>query len=253
MITKTNSVLDNFYNEMEENNYKNIKSEESFPFRRYCYDKDVEVLKHLNQVRKSEESILNLENFEIKHVFDEFNPTVVKNILNPSVYDVIKKYFYYGIDNGKYRLGDRQSNRYKAHNEIITRMLHYELLPLIEHIVGKELTPTYTYLSCYLRDTTLPPHTDRPDCEYSVSFVLDKPDYNWNIYVDMNKELVKSKGRYADYPIEERKEYCKKVDCDAGDIMMFSGIDHIHFREKLEADNYYIILLHYKGKHEKYL
>ena len=68
----------------------------------------------------------------------------------------------------------------------------------------------------------------------------------------MNKERLKSKGRYRDYNIEARKPFCKKVDCNAGGLMMFNGIDHIHFREELKADFYYIVLLHYRSKWSKY-
>ena len=99
--------------------------------------------------------------------------------------------------------------------------------------------PTYTYLSCYIRDCELPAHTDRSDCEYTVSYVIDKPvGSNWDIYVDMNKEPLKSRGRYRQYVNDERKPFCKKVDCGPGGLMMFNGIDHIHFREKLDADTY---------------
>ena len=140
-------------------------------------------------------------------------------------------------------LGDRQSNRYKAHNEPMSRFLHYECLPLIERIVGKSMKPTYTYLSSYVKGANLPPHTDRPDCEYTVSFVVDKPDnFNWNIYVHKPQQEVKHKGRYDEKPPLEE---CEAVDCDAGGLMLFQGTDHIHFREELEADYYNVLLLHY--------
>ena len=44
---------------------------------------------------------------------------------------------------GVFLLGDKQSQRFKAHNEPMSRLLHYEMLPLIEHIVGEpvEMTP----------------------------------------------------------------------------------------------------------------
>ena len=125
----------------------------------------------------------------------------------------------------------------------MSRFLHYELLPLIEKITNKKLKPTYTYLSAYVKDADLPAHTDRPDCEYTVSFVVDKPENSyWNIYVHRTKQPIKHKGRY-DFtpPLEE----CEAVDCCSGGLMMFQGTDHIHFREKLDFDYYNILLLHY--------
>ena len=68
----------------------------------------------------------------------------------------------------------------------------------------------------------------------------------------MNKEPLKSRGRYRQYVNDDHKHNCKKVDCGPGGLMMFNGIDHIHFREKLDGDFYYIILLHYRSKWSSY-
>ena len=233
---------------------RRVQPEGLFKFRRCCPDKDPETLEFFYRLRNSvpQKGILNYDNFKKNYVANEFNPVVIENVFEKSAQEMIKKYFHYAIDNKKYGLGDSQSNRYKAHNDFMCRILHYEALPLIEHILKKELIPTYTYLSCYIKGCDLPAHTDRPDCEYTVSFVIDKPDCNWNIYVDMNKEPLKSKGRYRQYDNAARKQFCKKVDCGAGGLMMFNGIDHIHFREELEGDFYYIILLHYRSKWSTY-
>ena len=101
------------------------------------------------------------------------------------------------------------------------------------------------YLSCYKKGTDLPAHTDRPDCEYTVSYVLDKPkDHTWNIYFHPEKQPVKNLGRYNYTP---PKEECIPVDCNSNGLMIFQGEDHLHFREKLEAEYYNIVLLHFRA------
>ena len=115
--------------------------------------------------------------------------------------------------------------------------------PSTVSITNKSLKPTYTYLSCYVKGADLPGHTDREDCEYTVSFVIDKPkDTTWNIYLHKTKQPIKYKGRYPENP---PKNECIPVDCNAGGLMIFQGTDHIHFREELNEDYYNIILLHY--------
>lgn len=176
-------------------------------------------------------------------VFNEFTPIVLENVIKRDVLEKCQEYYKTNINAGKFTLGDRQSKRYKHHNEPISRFLHYEMLPLIEKIVGKDLRPTYTYLSAYVKDSDLPAHTDREDCQYTVSFLIDKPeDSSWSIYFHKKQQPVKFKGRY-DFtpPISE----CISVDCEAGGMMMFCGQDHIHFREPLKDDYYNIVLLHY--------
>jgi prolyl 4-hydroxylase len=189
-------------------------------------------------------SALNQENLEKTYSLNEDLPIqIVNNVLEPSILTLVQKYYKESIANCVWELGDRQSNRYKAHNEAMSRFLHYEILPLIEKIVGRPMRPTYTYLSAYVNGAELPPHTDRADCEYTVSFIIDKPEgINWNIYVHKVRQPVKFKGRYdIKPPIEE----CEGVDCDAGGLMLFQGTDHIHFREKLIGQYYNIVLLHY--------
>ena len=188
-------------------------------------------------------SALNCANLQKSYVFDEYNPLVVENVLNPKTLAICQKYYSTNIENGAYVLGDKQSQRFKSHNEPLSRILHYEVLPLAEKIVGKKLMPTYTYLSAYIKDSDLPAHTDRADCEYTVSFLINKPENShWPIYVHNVKQPVKHKGRSDFTP---PKEECIKVDCNAGGLMIFQGTDHIHFRDNLPDDFYHIVLLHY--------
>lgn len=194
---------------------------------------------------ENKNSALNDENLQKMYVFDEYTPAIVENVLNKKSLAICQKYYSTNIEKGAYVLGDKQSIRFKSHNEPLSRILHYEILPLIERIVGKKLMPTYTYLSAYIKDSDLPAHTDRADCEYTVSFLINKPENSsWPIYLHKVKQPVKYKGRYDFTP---SKEECIAVDCNAGGLMMFQGTDHIHFREALQDDFYHIVLLHYRS------
>jgi hypothetical protein len=171
----------------------------------------------------------------------------VNNVFTEEAQKLIQHYFHDTINNKKFAFGDKQSQRFKAYDDLMSRVMQYEALPLLEKITKKKLKPTYTYLSCYVKDADLPAHTDRPECEYTVSFLIDKPHgCSWPIYVDKRKEPVKNRGRYREYVNSENIHRCIPVDCDAGGLMCFQGTDHIHFREKLEYDYYYISLLHYQ-------
>ena len=196
-------------------------------------------------LNENDNSALNEDNLQKTYIFDEYNPTIVENVLNKNALVICQKYYSTNIVNGAYVLGDKQSKRFKSHNEPMSRLLHYEVLPLIEKIVGKKLIPTYTYLSAYVKDSDLPAHTDRADCEYTVSFLINKPERSkWPIYLHKVKQSVKHKGRSDFTP---PKEECIEVDCNAGGLMIFQGTDHIHFREGLSDDFYHIVLLHYKS------
>lgn len=237
-------TLDNVLDKFKKHEIK--KDWRGFKSFKYNFKGDFEVFKnYISQYNEIRPNIaLNKENLDKEYVLDEKLPIqVVNNVFNSDLLDLFKKYYQETIQQKVWALGDKQSNRYKAHNEPMSRFLHYECLPLIERITGTSMKPTYTYLSAYVKGADLPPHTDRPDCEYTVSFIVDKPEgSNWNIYVHKPQQAVKHKGRYDEKPPLEE---CEAVDCEAGGLMLFQGTDHIHFREELEEDYYNVLLLHY--------
>ena len=187
---------------------------------------------------------LNMDHFNKKHIFDEYTPIILNDTIKPDTLTILQEYYTTTINSGVFLLGDKQSTRFKAHNEPMSRLLHYEMLPLIEDIVGKKLQPTYTYLSCYVDGSDLPAHTDRADCEYTVSFIINKPENKrWPIYFHTKKQPTKYQGRVNFTP---SKDECVECDCNPGGFMMFNGTDHIHFREKFDGEFYHIVLLHYR-------
>ena len=184
---------------------------------------------------------LNREKMENIYHFDEYNPVNVSEVVSGELLELLDNYYRKCIDDKMFILGDRQSQRFKAHNEPMSRFLHYEILPLIEKIVDKKLRPTYTYLSAYIEGSDLPTHTDRPDCEFTVSFLVNK-DADWPIYLHKTKQPVKNKGRYD---INIDKNDCLELHCQKGGLLIFSGTDHIHFREQFTGTYYNVLLLHY--------
>ena len=203
------------------------------------------LLKIKNLRDSSNNGFLNPFNLEKEYFIDEYNPVIVEDVITPEIHELVDEYFKTNIKNGVYPFGDRQSQRYKIIDEIMTRLLHLEFLPLIEKIVGRKMEATYTYISAYVKGADLPPHTDRPECEFTCSYIIGKPiNTNWNIYLHKTKQPEKYKGRYDFTP---PKEECIAVDCNQNGLMIFNGTDHIHYRESLEHEYYNVVLLHYKG------
>jgi hypothetical protein len=242
--------LETFYTTYQ--NHQRIEQTGTLTFKP-TYDKYVKkVLDSLLEKR----CILNPDCFAKNYNFNEYNPAVIKNVLNishtspsstsssrNSLMKKIQKYIHKSIGEHLFTFRDHQSKRYISRDDLLTRILHYEFLPLIEHVTQQKLRPSYTYLSAYVEDAVLGPHTDNPDCVYTVSFVVYKNPENlyYPIFVDTVKQKEKHKGIY---PYTPDKKTCIEIDCDVGDAMVFSGTDHIHFREKLNG-KYYTILLHY--------
>ena len=172
------------------------------------------------------------------------HPIVLENVLSDKIKLSLQKYYRNKVLKGDYELGDDQAHRYGCYNEPISLIIQDALKPLIEKIVNKKLETTYTYLSSYLNGSSLPPHTDNLECQYTVSFLVGR-DKEWPIYWHKIKQDKKNGGRY--YVIPDKDEYVK-LNVTPGGIIVFEGTDHIHFRDSYNGKFYDVLLLHYKNK-----
>lgn len=174
--------------------------------------------------------------------FNEYNPITLNKIINDDSLSILKDYYRNLINSGKVKFRDEQSNRYCQYNEALSRIIHLEFLPYIEKILNKKLIPTYSYLASYIKNSSLPPHTDNLDCQITVSFLINK-DSDWPLFLSKIKEEKKNSGLSYLKPF---KENCFKLEIDCGGIIIFDGTDHIHYREKYLGSFYDVLLLHYK-------
>ena len=125
---------------------------------------------------------------------------------------VIRDYYYDMIKKGNFSLGDRQSNRYKARNDKISRVLNFDLVPLISKIVGKRVKASYTYFSGYIKGSDLPLHVDRAECEFTCSFFIAKDDtgISWPLYVE--KQTDRGCTGRCNYTVTD--EECIPLECE---------------------------------------
>ena len=98
----------------------------------------------------------------------------VRGLLHPFHISALRRYYRYLIRSGEMRLGDPQSpKRYVAHNQSVARFFHHQLAPTISALVGEQVRPSYVYVASYQPGADLEKHTDREQCEFSISFCLD--------------------------------------------------------------------------------
>ena len=98
----------------------------------------------------------------------------------------------------------------------------------IGKIVGKTLIPQYTYARIYKNGSDLKIHSDRPECQYSVTLSLggeyEKP---WPIWI---KDYA---GNVNEVPLDE------------GDMVVYHGTELEHWRDKFEGNMQYQLFMHY--------
>jgi len=104
-----------------------------------------------------------------------------------------------------------------CYNDPLTSTIHNKLiLPALEKVLGIELSPTYCYLRVYENPAILLKHTDRAECEISVSLsVWNLPEgVRWSLYAESDGEVI-------------------ETILDPGDILVYHGIDLPHWREAM--------------------
>ncbi len=108
------------------------------------------------------------------HQFREKGYVSLGNLIHPFNLAALRRYYRHAIRRGAIRLGDEQSpRRYVAHNESVARFFHHQIANALSAIVGEAIKPSYVYLASYLSGAELKKHTDRQQCEFSVTLCLD--------------------------------------------------------------------------------
>ncbi len=107
-------------------------------------------------------------------IFGEKNYAPLRGLIHPFNLAALRRYYRHAIRRGMIRLGDEQSSRrYVAHNEPVARYFHHQIAKIVSVVVGEPVKPSYVYFASYLSGAELKKHTDREQCEFSVTLCLD--------------------------------------------------------------------------------
>jgi len=138
----------------------------------------------------------------------------------------LRNYFSLRTDNEKFVGDDQAPNSHCIYGDPAFEMLMFMSRPDIEEVVGKKLIPTYTYARIYKHGSDLKIHSDRPECEYSVTLSLGG-DSIWPI------------------SIKDYNGNNNSVDLKEGDMMVYHGTELEHWRDRFEGNLQYQVFMHY--------
>ncbi len=106
--------------------------------------------------------------------FREKGYAPLRSLIHPFHVAALRRYYRHRIRTGAIELGDHQSaRRYVAHDEPVARFFHHQITGLLSAVAGEPLKPSYVYLASYLSGAELKKHTDREQCEFSITLCLD--------------------------------------------------------------------------------
>jgi hypothetical protein len=157
----------------------------------------------------------------------------IGGLIHPFHLAALRRYYRYMIRRGKTFLGDEQSpRRYVAHNENVARFFHAQIAKTVAGVVKAPVKPSYVYLASYLGGAELKKHTDREQCEFSVTLCLD---------------FSPEPARETPWPIRlETPQGETTVYQAIGDGLIYRGTRVPHYRDKLgEGRTSTSIFFHY--------
>jgi len=134
-------------------------------------------------------------------------------------------------------------NTYSHYADIAMETLMLKCQPDMEKATGLKLNPAYTYARIYKKGDILKRHKDRFSCEISTTMNLGGDD--WPIYLepDPKKGGVKPGQGYVS---DNTKGV--RVDLKPGDMLVYSGCELEHWREKFKGKECVQVFLHYNNR-----
>ena len=122
-------------------------------------------------------------------------------------------------------------NTYSCYSDIAMETLMLKCQPVMEKATGLKLYPAYTYARIYKKGDVLKRHKDRFSCEISTTMNLGGDD--WDIFLEPSgKEGMKG----------------KKILLKPGDMLVYSGCELEHWREKFKGKECIQVFLHYNNQ-----
>jgi len=155
--------------------------------------------------------------------------------MQKQVYDTCRQARYispYETLLGYYESENEQiPNTYSCYSDIAMETLLLKCQPKMEEATGLKLYPAYTYARIYKKGDELKRHKDRFSCEISTTMNLGGDP--WPIYLEPSgKEGLKG----------------IKVDLKQGDMLVYSGCELEHWRNKFKGKECVQVFLHYNNK-----
>ena len=132
---------------------------------------------------------------------------------------------------GAYEEADGQiPHTYSHYSDIAMETLMLKCQAMMEKTTGLKLTPAYTFARIYKNGDVLKRHRDRFSCEISTTMNLAGDP--WPIYLEPSgKEGLKG----------------IKVDLKPGDMLVYSGCELEHWRNKFKGKECIQAFLHYNN------
>ena len=168
-------------------------------------------------------------------------------LMQKQVYDTCRAARYFSPFEtilGEYENANQQiPNTYSQYGNMAMETLLLKCQSAMEKATGLKLYPAYTYARIYKKGDILKRHKDRFSCEISTTMNLGGDD--WPIYLEPDPTKGGNKDGVG-YVSDNTKGV--RVDLKPGDMLVYSGCELEHWREKFKGKECVQVFLHYNNR-----
>ena len=188
----------------------------------------------------------------IKQAISKELATFIANyfLIKKQVYDTCSKTRYispYETLLGTYEPADGQiPHTYSHYSDIAMEALMLKCQAMMEKHTGLKLNPAYTFARVYKTGDILHRHKDRFSCEISTTMNLGGD--SWPIYLDPTGSNNILSGRETTTIVKPNAPKGIKVDLKPGDMLVYSGCELEHWRNKFKGKECIQVFLHYNNR-----
>ena len=164
-----------------------------------------------------------------------FRPTVFNDLISPPEQQVIYQQLLdeFCADQTTHIVSIAEHSLSLYQNGIC-QLLHHQLQAKVEQAVGCSVLPSFAYARIYLNQAQLVRHFDRPACEISATLcVAIDAKSPWPIYAEVDGEVLDTQ-------------------LNPGDMMVYMGREHPHWRDAFEGNFCLQVILCYVVKDGPY-
>jgi hypothetical protein len=152
---------------------------------------------------------------------------LLESILPAEQCAAVGEYFRRLQNAGFMLLDDGQvERRYGVYRDPLTVYLHRQLAFAISRATGEKVIPSYVYAANYIEDAVLKPHTDRPQCEFTMSMQI--------AYAPALKPREKSPWALC---LDDLRENRVESYLACGDGLIYKGCELVHYRDALPKNH----------------
>jgi hypothetical protein len=156
---------------------------------------------------------------------------VVRNFLSKELCDFARVYYKIRRDTLDFTMDSQCPKSMSFYADAFCETILLSSCKKLSEIANIQLVPQYSYTRIYQKGDELVIHRDRPECQYSATLCMGRPENEPISSIYMSKTEHKRDGT--------------ELQLEVGDLCFYSGCDMYHWREPFEQSWYLQTFIHY--------